>query len=69
VAEDVTTEDADRPLSDVERLAAHRALGLLALGFTLQQVLVLARIPDIVHQAEALVNEGCPPEIAFDILT
>jgi hypothetical protein len=59
----------DRQLSGLEKVAAHRALGLLDLGFTLPQVLVLVTKQDIVHQAEALIDAGCPPDLAFDLLT
>lgn len=53
----------------MEKVAAFRALGLLEMGFTLQQVLVLVRKQDVVHEARELIDAGCPPEIAFDILT
>jgi len=62
-------DELTQQLSAMERVAAHRALGLLEMGFTLQQVLVLVAKPDIVHQAKDLIDAGCPVEIAFDILT
>lgn len=62
-------ESEDRPLSQLETTAAWRALGLLDLGFTISQVLVLVTKPDVVHEARDLIDAGCPVDTAFDILT
>ena len=59
----------DNPLSGMEKVVAYRALGLLDLGFTLPQVLVLVTRQDVVHEAQELIEAGCPVEIAFDLLT
>ena len=61
--------EEDYELSGLEKVAAHRALGLLEMGFTIQQVLVLVTKQDVVHQARELIDAGCPVEIAFDLLT
>jgi len=39
------------------------------LGFTLRQARRLASRPDIVHDAAALLAQGCPVSDAFDILS
>lgn len=68
---DPPPEDADleRKLSLLEQTVAWRAVHLLDMKFTIEQVLVLVRTPDIVHEAEALIEAGCSPETAFDILS
>lgn len=70
-AQPEVTEDDDlnRKLSLLEQTLAWRACGLLDLGFTIEQVLELVRRQDIVHEAEALRSRGCPPDVAFDILS
>lgn len=62
-------DDLERELSAMERVVAHRALGLLELGFTLPQVLKLAHTPDVLNEAQKLIEAGCPVEIAFDLLS
>ena len=60
--------DLERKLNLLEKTLAHRAIALLDMKFTLEQVMVLVHTPDIVHQAEPLIKAGCTPETAFDIL-
>ena len=62
-------DELARQLSAMEKIVAWRALGLLELGFTLPQVLVLVHQQDVVHQAKKLLDAGCPAEIAFDLLS
>ena len=61
-------DPARRKLDGLEEVLAWRALGLLDLGFTIEQVLVLVNRPDVVHEAEALVARGCPLYFVFDEL-
>lgn len=60
--------DLERKLSLLETTLAHRAIALLDMKFTLEQVLVLVHTADIVHSAEPLIAAGCTPDTAFDIL-
>ena len=60
------TEDAE--LDEVLRLLAHRTLGLLDLGFGLEQVLRLVRRPDVVHDAERLLKRGASHSFVVDEL-
>ena len=70
-SDDDLPEDADleRKLSLLEKTLAYRAIALLELGFTLEQVMVLVHTPDIVHAAEPLIARGCPVAVAFDLLS
>ena len=61
--------DLERKLNLLEKTLAHRAIHLLELGFTLEQVMVLVHTPDIVHAAEPLITKGCPVHVAFDLLS
>lgn len=61
--------DIEEHLAPLEAHVLFRARNLLALGFTVEQTLVLMLKPDITHDAEALVNHGCAVDIAFDILS
>ena len=57
-------------LNEAERrLLAHRVEGLLALGFTLEQTLLLVRRNDVVHDAQTLLERGCPHKFIVDELT
>ena len=60
--------DLERKLNLLEKTLAYRAIHLLDMKFTLEQVLVLVHTPDIVHKAEPLIAAGCSPDTAFDIL-
>ena len=51
------------------RLLGFRTIGLLDLGFTLDQALTLVERNDIVHEATALLERGCPHEFVVDELT
>jgi len=51
------------------RLLAYRSTGLLDLGFNLSQTLLLAHRNDVVHEAEALLERGCPHEFVVQELT
>lgn len=62
-------EDLRRKLEMLDPAVAHRAGCLLDMGFTLEQTLVLAKIPDIAHAAKPLIDKGCPVHIAFDLLS
>jgi hypothetical protein len=61
--------DLERKLNLLEKTLAYRAIALLDMKFTLEQVMVLVHTPDIVHQAEPLIANGCEPDTAFDILS
>lgn len=50
------------------RLFTHRAQGLLDLGFTVEQTLLLVERTDIVHEAQALLERGWPHEFVVDEL-
>ena len=67
--DEIDDEDLQRKLSLLEKTLAHRAIALLDLGFTLEQVMVLVHTPDIVHTAEPLILNGCPVHVAFDLLS
>lgn len=60
--------DLERKLSLLEQTLAHRAIALLDMGFTLEQVMVLVHTADIAHSAEPLIAAGCSVDTAFDIL-
>ena len=66
--DEIDDEDLQRKLNLLEKTLAYRAIALLDLGFTLEQVLVLVHTPDIAHKAEPLIKAGCSPDTAFDIL-
>lgn len=51
------------------RLLAYRTTGLLDLGFDLSQTLRLANRNDVVHDAQALLERGCPHEFVVNELT
>jgi len=51
------------------RLLGHRVDGLLALGFTLEQTLLIVRRNDVVHDAQTLLERGCPHKLVVDELT
>lgn len=57
-ARPVADEEPDR--NDSLRLLAHRTLGLLNLGFTIEQATLMAWRTDVVHEAEALLRRGWP---------
>ena len=63
-------EDTDlhRKLTLLEQHIAWRATHLLDMKFSIEQVLVLVKKQDIVHDAQALIDAGCSPDTAFDIL-
>lgn len=61
--------EMQRKLNGLEQTLAWRAIGLLDLGFTIQQVLVLVNRTDVVHDAEALIAKGCPIDFVFDELS
>jgi hypothetical protein len=61
--------DLERKLNLLEKTLAYRAIALLDMKFTLEQVMVLVHTPDIVHEAEPLIANGCEPDTAFDILS
>ena len=67
--DEIEDADLERKLSLLEQTLAHRAIGLLELGFTLEQVMVLVHTPDIVHSAEPLISHGCAVDTAFDLLS
>ncbi len=56
-------------LGEPERLIAHRVLGLLDLGFTVEQTLEICTRVDIVHDAEALLKRGWPLAFVYEELT
>lgn len=47
-------------LDEHERLLANRTIGLLDLGFSMDQVLVIVHINDVVHTAGDLLARGWP---------
>jgi hypothetical protein len=56
-----TAAPTERKADRVRRqLLAHRADGLLKLGFTLHQTIELSSRNDVVHDAEALLERGWP---------
>lgn len=61
--------DLERKLNLLEKTLAYRAIALLDMKFTLEQVMVLVHTPDIVHMAKPMIDNGCPPDVAFDILS
>ena len=58
----------DRPLTEEEEVRARRCLGLLDLGLSLEDAMMLSVRPDIVHDAERLAKKGCPPNLITVIL-
>jgi hypothetical protein len=67
--DELEDEDLQRKLNLLEKTLAYRAIALLDMKFTLEQVMVLVHTPDIVHEAEPLIANGCEPDTAFDILS
>jgi hypothetical protein len=61
-------EPAYDSLSDSDKTRAFIERELVRLGFTVAQASVLAPVVDW-HQAADLIAEGCPADIAFDILS
>jgi len=59
-------EDEER--AAVQRLLAHRTLGLLDLSFSLADTLRLARRADVVHDAERLLRQGASHAFVVDEL-
>lgn len=48
---------------------AHRAMGLLGLGFTVDQIGLVVHVNDVVHIAEDLRAKGWPHSTIVDELT
>lgn len=67
--EEYVDADLQRKLTLLERHVAWRATHLLDMNFSIEQVLVLVKKQDIVHDARELIEAGCPPDVAFDILS
>lgn len=65
---EIEDDELERKLEMLDPTLARRAKRLLDMDFTLEQVMALVRIPDIAHDAEALIDKGCSPDVAFDIL-
>lgn len=60
--------EIDRQLSTLESLIAHRLIGLLDLGFSLEQSLRLTARPDVVHDAGDLLARGAPHSFVVEEL-
>lgn len=58
----------DMALSDFERVTRWRFDKLLALGLAPDQAISLIEVPDIVHAAQKLADQGCPPKIIATLL-
>ena len=55
--------------TEVERVERWRAAELVRVGFAGDDAVALAARPEVdLHEAIALVERGCPPELAFRIL-
>jgi hypothetical protein len=55
--------------TEVERVEAWRAAELVRAGFAGDDAITLAARPDVdLHEAIALIERGCPPELAVRIL-
>lgn len=53
---------------EFERLTNWRFEALLDLGLAPDQAIALIEIPDIVHSARKLADQGCPPKIIASLL-
>lgn len=67
--QEIDDDELERKLEMLDPTLARRAKLLLDMGFTIEQVMSLVRINDIAHSAQALVDQGCPVHIAFDLLS
>ncbi len=55
--------------TELERVERWRAAERVRVGFAGDDAVALAARPDVdLHEAIALVEHGCPPELAFRIL-
>lgn len=54
--------------SEAERLENWRFAALVKLGLAPDHALCLMHIPDIVHAARKLMDNGCPPDIIAALL-
>ena len=52
-----------------DTVANWRVLELAKLGFNEHQSEALREVKDVVHEAQLLIEQGCPVDIAFDILS
>lgn len=53
---------------EVLRVASYRTIGLLDLGFNLEQTLAIVHLADVVHTADALLKKGAPHAFVVDEL-
>lgn len=54
--------------SEGDRLARWRFDALVDLGLAPDEAIALIEIPDIVHAARKLVDQGCPPQLVASLL-
>ena len=66
----MSTELLDREWAKLDRVRAWKAEMLIRLGIPQEDAHTLAMCPYIDwHEASDLVEQGCPPELVFEILT
>ena len=58
----------DKEFEQFERLMRWRFQALLKIGLAPDQAMALIEIPDVVHDAQALADRGCPPGIIASLL-
>lgn len=66
VAED---EQQEEGLLEIDAVVRHQLERFRDLGFNLRQRKALIRAGSDWHQAEKLIEAGCPVDVAFDILS
>lgn len=54
--------------TEFERLTRYRFDALRELGLTAEQAIALVETADVVHDAQALADRGCPPAIIASLL-
>lgn len=68
-ATDEPDPELDQALSEMEKVVAWRAIGLLDRQFPLDAVVMLAHQQDVLHTVDALLERGCSIEFIVDQLT
>lgn len=61
--------ESDPELEALTSVRRFRAMGLLELGFTIEQTLDMVARADVVHEANRLLERGCPHELVHNELT
>jgi len=61
--------DPEPSLAQLDEVVAWRTMGLIDLGFSLEQVARLVNRPDVVHEAERLLVHGAPHSFVTEELS